>query len=223
MVCSLGESSAKPESKLESLSFDHNNINDEEAAALGGALGNSGKLKKLSLRCVDSITSTGWIALFQGLLANSNSSLEDLDISYSNGIDDKALLTFAAEYSIARNTSLKSLEIAIIESNDISISTSVWWTLFRSLFNPVSVLEKLNLYGHNIKEEGLKVLGNELGGNLTLKVLDLGKCCNITSAGWVAFFRDVSDCQISVLQKFRGHFNSIDDQGLGVFANVVSN
>ena len=221
----LGNLLQNPESKLEKLSFNYANnyanINDEAAVALGGALGNGSKLKKLSLAHVHSITSTGWLALFQGLLTNTNSSLEELDINYSNGIDDKALLTFAAEYSISKNTSLKTLEICSNESE--SISTSVWGTLFRSLFNPVSVLEKLDLSGHNINDDGLNVLGTVLGNNSTLKVLDLGRCRNVTSAGWVTFFERLSGSQTSVLREFRGPNNNIDDEGLAAFANVVSN
>ena len=147
--------------------------------------------------------------------------MEELDINYSSGIDDKAMFAFAAEYAIARNTSLKTLEIGANESE--SISTSVWGTLFRSLFNPVSVLEKLDLSGHNINDDGLNVLGTVLGNNSTLKVLDLGRCRNVTSAGWVTFFERLSGSQTSVLREFRGPNNNIDDEGLAAFANVVSN
>ena len=217
----LGNLLQNPGSKLEKLRFSYANINDEEVAALGDVLGIGSKLKKLSIDCVKSITSTGWVALFEGLLTNTNSSLEELDISYSKGIDDKALLTFATEYAIARNRSLKTLEFATCSTEQIS--TSVWGTLFRSLFNPVSVLEKLNLSGHNINDDGLNVLGGALRNNSTLKVLDLARCRNITSAGWFTFFERLSNGPITTLEDLEVRSNNIDDVGLASFANVVSN
>ena len=139
-------------SKLRTLDLNNNYLGDEGAFILGEALSKNRTLKKLYISSMKSITSIGWAALFRGI-ANSV-SLEEINVSY-NSIGNEGAVYFAAEYAIARKSSLKSLDM----HGERSILSAGWSTLFRSLFNPSSMLENLDLYATSIDDIGVTAWG----------------------------------------------------------------
>ena len=153
---------------------------------MGNGLGKNNKVKNFTLQRIESITSSGWVALFQGM-SNSNSSLKELNLSVNDEIDDEGALAFAA--AIDKCKSIKSLEL----SNLHSISTNSWTVLLKSLFNPDSVLENLYMYNNNIDGGVVTFLGGALVNNSTLKSLSLISNGSITGQGWVAFFGCLSN------------------------------
>jgi len=163
-------------SKLEVLHLNYSVIDEKGAIALGSGLENSARLKKLSLRRIKSITSTGWIAIFQGL-TTPQSSLEELDL-YDNTFNDDA------SASLAKIKSLQSLNLSNVKSNS-------WRSLLAPLLNSTdSVLDKLVLRNSNIDDEGLTGLVDILGNNSSLRELTLGENrSTFTRAGMVSLIR----------------------------------
>ena len=208
-VVALGNILNKPLSKLRSLNLDYNEIGDAEASILGKALSKNRSLKKLSLSNFESSTSTGWAALFRGM--TSSCSLEEISICYIKFGNEEAL-SFAAEYAIARNTTLKSLDMSWVCPDEQSITSVGWSTLFRSLLNPSSMLENLDLYGSSIDDIGVTALGDALANDTTLKILNLGSCESITTVGWDAFFQYYFRSNINPsLESINLERNNIDD------------
>ena len=207
-VVALGNILQNHVSKLRTLNLDSNEIWDEGASVLGEALSKNRTLKKLYISSMNSITSFGWAALFRGI-ANSV-SLEEINVSY-NKFGDKEALSFAAEYAIARKSSLKSLNMSHLKCAQ-SITSIGWGTLFRSLLNPSSMLENLDLYGSSIDDIGVTALGDALANDTTLKILNLGSCESITTVGWDAFFQYYFRSNINPsLESINLERNNIDD------------
>ena len=209
----LGRILQNPLSKLVKLDLSNNHISNEGAAALGGGLKKNIKLKKLTLSEIESITSTGWAALFRGM-SNSNSSLKELNLNDNDEIGDEGALALSGAF--AGNNSLKCLDLSSIKS----ISTNCWIALLNSLFNPDSVLEKLSMYDNNIDDEVVAFLGAALVNNSTLKTLYFVHQ-NITADGWLAFFGRLSN--LNSLEELNVPGNNIDDDGMTVLSNLLGN
>ena len=217
-VVALGNILQNHVSKLRTLNLDSNEIWDEGASVLGEALSKNRTLKKLYISSMNSITSFGWAALFRGI-ANSV-SLEEINVSY-NKFGDKEALSFAAEYAIARKSSLKSLNMSHLKCAQ-SITSIGWGTLFRSLLNPSSILEKLDLQDNNITGMSLIVLGDALASsNAKLKILNLAQIQS-TAVGWSVFFRSLSNNTNNSLEDVNIGNNSINDEALVALATALS-
>jgi hypothetical protein len=74
-----------PQCRLVSLDLGSTDINDAVARSLTNALSCNRTLKKLFLKSILSITTTGWRDLFAGLLQGPHCKLEKLDLSDSGG------------------------------------------------------------------------------------------------------------------------------------------
>lgn len=182
-------------------------IDREEAKALGNALWKGSKiLKKLSLEGVENIPYGSWSIILQGLSSNS---LQELDLGGNHfGYDTSTLAGIGYK-------SLKSLSL-----HYAVISPSGWKAVLTSVLN-LGVLETLGLFGSNVDEGGLKVVGNALKDNSTLKELEFGSVLNSTTSGWIALFGSLS--QNCSLEKLRACFNDIgiDDECLAVLASSI--
>jgi len=122
-------------SKLEELNLDYSFIYDKGANALGSGLAKSTGLKKLSLRGIRSISSAGWVAIFQGL-----TTIVDTLTLCNNEFDD------GAATAITKIKSLQSLNISYFKTND-------WRSLLSPLLNSTSVLAKLDLRDSNVDDD----------------------------------------------------------------------
>ena len=213
-IIALGNILQNRLSKLRLLSLPYNNICDEGATGLGGALSKNRKLKKLYI-CSTITSIVGWSALFRGI---SNSvSLEEIVFSYPE-FGNEGALSFAAEYAIARNSSLKSLDMYGARN----ITSVGWSTLFRALLTPSSILGKLDLHSCSIDDIGITALGGALANNSKLKILDLGHNRSITAVGWAAFFQRMTTNTNSSLEDINLQYNNIDGEALVALTTALS-
>jgi len=215
-VIALGNILQNCLSKLRVLSL-HNNIGDEGASGLGEALSKNRKLKKLYICGTDITSIVGWSALFRGI---SNSvSLEEIVFSYAK-FGNEGALSFAAEYAIARNSSLKSLDMYGARN----ITSVGWGTLFRALLTTPSSLEKLDLHSCSIDDIGITALGGALANNSKLKILDIGHNGSITAVGWATFFQRMTTTTNSSLEleDINLQYNNIDDEALVALTTALS-
>ena len=81
-----------PNSALEKLHLECNDINDNVMNTFSGALANNNKLKELILSYNDDVSPMGLSAL-SVVLRNPNSALEKLDLE-CNDINDNVMVTF---------------------------------------------------------------------------------------------------------------------------------
>lgn len=211
----LGNILQNPMSKLEVLSLDRSHIDDEGVVDLGTALGKNNSIKKLHMTDIRYIAPNGWSALFRGL--SNIDSLEEVSL-YESVIGNKGVVTLSA--TLANCKSLKSLDLSGVSSNQ-SISSNSWEQLFTSILTSNDVLEKLVISDCNLHDQDLYVLGDGLSNNSTLKGLNLGGCRNITSVGWVSFFRRLANPDSS-LEKLYLYNDHINDEALATLANVLS-
>ena len=208
-------------SKLQSLDLDENHISKEAAVLLGAALGQNSSLKKLTLFGVRPVTSSGWVAIFQGLAINS--SVEEIDLDFNEPICDEAVLAFAS--TVTKQSSLKSVSI---RHNRDGISPKSWKVLLNSILTSCSALEKLKLLKNNINDEAVFVLRDAMVNGSILKTLTLAGTLSITPAGWASFFGCLADPNTSLesLDLSDGYSDgqdtcTIDDESFGTLANAL--
>jgi len=208
-------------SKLQSLDLDEGHISEEAAILLGASLGQNSSLKKLTLLGVRPVTSTGWVAIFQGLAVNP--SVEEIDLDYNNCISDEAALAFAS--TITKQSSLKIISIC---HNRDGISPKSWKVLLNSILTSCSALEKLRLLKNNINDEAVIILRDAMVNGSILKTLHLAGTLSITSAGWASFFRCLADnTSLESLDLSDRNSNgqdtcTIDDECFGILANALA-
>jgi len=188
---------------LEDLNLGHNEICNESAFVLGGAIARS-KLKEIHLNEIESITSLGWIALASGIVGCS--SIEEIEANYNDELCDEVAVVLANAlvvnpslavldlrhnsigdsgvmaigYGLASNTTLKNLDL----SHSRSISSAGWRTFFGILRNSNYSLEKLFLSDNNIDNEGVIAIIDTFG--TTLKLLRFVQNPLITIVGFRA-------------------------------------
>jgi len=206
-----------PKCKLTKLSLSWNNITDEGAIIVGGALSGS-SVKALDLCHNKSISIIGWQTLLNQL---SETSVEHLNLTY-NDIGDDGLTVLASI------STLKSLDM--YNSNE-SVSFSGWQTFFTALQTRRMQFKKLNLSYNNIANGGIDVLGSVLSiSGSALKILDIdgmsysngsGGYVSITPRGWQRFFTTLQDSNLNLVKLNLGS-NTIDDEGIRVLIRVVS-
>lgn len=169
---------------LEMLHVGHNNIDDEGLNALGSVIVNNPKLTDLDLSSNYEITTVGWRTLFNQL-QNSNSSLETLNLWFSD-IQDEVVATMVG--ALASIASLKSLDL----TDERCITTQGWVSIPSLLQQPNCSLEKLCLSdnGDNINDEVAIAFAYALVNNKSLNTLQLGDNCSdndaMTTLGWSA-------------------------------------
>lgn len=127
-----------PNSKLQSLKLNNNDIDDEGVEALVDALANGNKLRTLSLVSNPSITTRGWRAV-STLLKSPNSDLEELLLE-RNGIGDEGAVIF--EVALANNCKLKTLALSH------NVITAEGWAAFSKLLCDTSSINNTFLSNH---------------------------------------------------------------------------
>jgi len=206
-----------PNCKLTKLSLSWNDITDEGAIIVGGALSGS-SVKALDLCHNTLISHIGWQTLLRQL---SETSVEHLNLTY-NDIGDDGLTVLASI------STLKSLDM--YNSNE-SVSFSGWRSFFTALQTRRMQFKKLNLSYNNIANGGIDVLGSVLSiSGSALKILDIdgmsysnvsGGYVSITPRGWQRFFTTLQDSNLNLVKLNLGS-NTIDDEGIRVLIRLVS-
>ena len=164
---------------LEKLHLAHNNIDDELAVALFGALENNTLLKTLNLSNSEIWQWQG----FQRVLQTSN--IEELYLS-DNVFTDESLLALANN-GLANNTTLKILGLQHIARPMAPISTQTWAAFATLLLqSPNCALQELDLGDNEINDETAASFANTLTRNNRLGTLNLPNNI-ITQQGWMAF------------------------------------
>jgi len=201
-----------PNCKLVKLYLQNSGINNESANFLGSALCCLSSLKVLSLSFNRSISSSLWPTFLSQL---SQTSIESLDIGY-NYIEDDGLLM------LTNIGSLKSLDIRNMRFS----SPRGWQSFIIALQRRGTQLVRLDLSYNCICNESVADLGNLLGSMSSLKTLkmDCLVCPNdsddITSQGWVTFFRSLQDSNLD-LTRF-DFDNNLDNVGMELLIQLVT-
>ena len=201
-----------PNCKLVKLYLQNSGINNESANFLGSALCCLSSLKVLSLSFNRSISSSLWPTFLSQL---SQTSIESLDIGY-NYIEDDGLLM------LTNIDSLKSLDLRNMRFS----SPRGWQTFIIALQRRGTQLVRLDLSYNCICNESVADLGNLLGSMSSLKTLkmDCLVCPNdsddITSQGWVTFFRSLQDSNLD-LTRF-DFDNNLDNVGMELLIRLAS-
>jgi len=217
-----------PNCKLIELALFDNSINDH---ALGNVLSRSA-IKVLSLsgnrsphrgnrsphRGNASISSTGWLMLFNQL---SQTSIADLNLCY-NDIEDSSLL------GLVNITSLKCLDL----QNNKLITPAGWQSFFNTLQAKGTQLVKLKISDNKVGAIGAVALGNLLSNMTALKELEMSDMSradddsdNITSQGWVSLFAALQNTELDLVNLDLGgntSRNTIDDEGMQLLVPLVS-
>lgn len=185
----------KPSSKLIDLELKHNDeLTDEGASMLGGALAKNNTLKRLSFAGNEHIGSSGWVAFSKCLGNSSITKLDSINLSETS-LDDEGVDALGS--ALTHNSTLKVLDL----SNNNSISEVGWKALFEHLRNTTS-LEKLFLCHNSIDDECVAVLSDALEQqNTSLKELDLSHINSISTRGMLAFssYLQNSNCSLEKL------------------------
>mmetsp|Transcript_38962 Transcript_38962/g.70190 ORF Transcript_38962/g.70190 Transcript_38962/m.70190 type:complete len:580 (+) Transcript_38962:354-2093(+) len=161
-----------PNCILEGLGLERNRFSYNAIRHLSNFLTNSRTLRSLDLSSNYDITITGWDAVF-AVLQNHDSVLTKLDLGY-NRIHDEIVNSLVC--ALTGNNKLKELEL---DSNrDITVTG---WEAFSSVLrNPLSALEKINLWDCTINDNSMISLVT----NDKLKELVFNTNSQITLNGW---------------------------------------
>ena len=191
-------------SNLLSLQLASCNINDASLAVLSKSLAKSKCIKKINVfsNGEDEITEIGWKS-FSAALSSPTCPLEIISLD-STRISDEGVISVGNLLTV--NVTVKHLNLT---GSDL-ITSEGWQRFARCLSNPNIALEELDVGRcHNIDgevevgldDEGAIAIGESLAMNTTLKKLDMSHNFNVTSDGWIQFFRVLlhSKCSLEEL------------------------
>lgn len=196
------------DSQLVNLQLDNNGIDDEGLDILGSALRGS-SVKILNLGYNRKISSEGWQTLLNQL---SQTSLEYLDLN-NNNIDGAGL---AALVNIG---TLLSLNL----SGSRSVTSPGWWTFFNLLQRIGARLVKLDISNNKVGGVSMATLGSLLSNMITLKELNISDMENVCPQGWQVLFTTLRHNSNLNLRKLHLYGNKIDDQGMQLLVQLLSN
>ncbi|KAL9182980.1 hypothetical protein ACHAXT_004259 [Thalassiosira profunda] len=189
---------------LEQLILSENGLSDEDAASLGGALSNNKTLRFLHMDHNEDITAKGWAAFFT-CLQGGNSSLESIRLC-DNRIHDGGLV--ALGNALRSNSALRSLRMGHSDTD----GSAGWRGLATALQSPTLPLERIDMKGCELDDEGINSLANGLAGNSKVKELDLSEL-DISSVGWREFFQRIQGSRLA-LETLILTENDIDDESV---------
>jgi hypothetical protein len=152
-------------------------VESEQLIGIIDALSAHPQLEKLEMARMNVGTSVcGALAT----LIHATTDIRTLNLTGSN-IDDEGVKALVGALADSR--------LSVLSLSDTpNISTRGWRSLTALLENPASNLERLELRGNNIGDEGALIFANALTRNRKLKTLNLHSN-EITSEGWSAFSR----------------------------------
>ena len=176
--CVFSAYMSHPTCVLDKACFRGDHLDDSVLISLGTTLAVNKKMKVVSLTNCRQLGATilGWRGFSTGL-RYPDTVLRELMLNRCNINDDGVV---ALAMALAKNKSLKILNL----SDNRSISSSGWVHCLNCLMNS-SVLEDLDLSSNNIDDTGAILLARLLGHSDTIRSLDVRKCNNITTIGWL--------------------------------------
>ena len=169
--------SACEKNQLERIHLYDNNLGGKQVTSIIKVLRGQHNLREIHL-CGNQIFRSGCIELSR-LLQHPHSKIHLLEIG-DDAIGDKSI-TFITS-ALVVNSTIKVLDVS---GRNV---TSTGWRIFSSVIcSPMCLLESLHLYGNNLDDESITIIGDSLEKSKTLKSLNLGCNSSITSAGWQGF------------------------------------
>jgi len=165
---------------LVEIDLSESGLDDEGAEAIANALAINKTLKILHLCYNEGIGPDGWLAFFD-MMQNSESALEEINLSENVGIDDEAAV--AMTYSFA---SLQHLKILRLDENR-NIQVRGWQAIAYLVNRCQSTLVELDLSSNEIEDAAAAALSYALTNSPSLKVLNLQSNISIGTVGWRAF------------------------------------
>ena len=183
----------KANPNITTLSLDENQIDDDVAGVLGGALKTLGSLKSLTLNDYEydglhyaSISQVGMAAIAGGL--SQNSTLEKLSFRHNHiGVDGG----FSLAEAISNNPALKIKELDLTYAMSPPYAEMILshhgWAMFFGLLSNCN-LESLSLEGSTISDDDCSALAESINSMALLRKLNITNCSRVTSSGWATFY-----------------------------------
>ena len=104
-----------------------------------------------------------------------------------------------------------------------NITTTGWVTLLKGLSNPNSSLEKLNLVGDEIGDEGAHAFAAAIANDTSLKSLEFNYVDSISTDVWMILLQSLLNPDSSALVELNLINNNIDDEGLSMIGSELGN
>ena len=155
---------------LQALNLYKCELDDTVIGYIATGLTHNTTLQELDISANDSVTSDGWVQLFQ-TIQNGTTSLQKLDISI-NDLQSEDVI--ALSQMLLHNKTITALSIRYI-SEYTTITTEAWIQLFQ-VFRHHPTLSILDIGENNLGREVLIALGECLHHNKTITVLEARKC-----------------------------------------------
>ena len=193
-------------SALVRLSLYSTDIDNDCLVTLASWMTNNSRLKYLDLASNEQVSLDGWLAFF-GVLHNTNSGLETLDIS-NNHLSSAPFMDVQEGLGIIVKTlqlvstmvnslgSLRSMKTLDLSSSLVSLPSSSNWadSLATILHNQSCDLESLSLSHNDIEDAGVNSFSAALANNNSLRELKLnGSISVISDLGWGALTKALCD------------------------------
>ena len=193
--------------RLERINFSYNHLGDECAADLITALtAIHGLCHLLDLYLSYNQIGRRGCAALGDLLKIDACNIQRLTL-HKNSLDDECIQILAN--GLMKNNTLKELDLSCLR-----LVTPIGWQTFSAdyMSNPICSVEKIDLSGNNIGEEGADSLGTSMTVNnmLQLRSLNVSDCESITTDGWRELSYGLSSLTI---EEFHMCKTNIDDDG----------
>eukprot|EP00985_Skeletonema_marinoi_P026903 scaffold21290_cov156-Skeletonema_marinoi.AAC.4 len=171
-------------SSLKVIHLSDSSIGNEGLLALVDGLTNCTSLERLYLSYNDFSSAAAGLSSLSDWLQNAPMSLEYLGLEACS-INDEGL------HALAQGAA-NHCKVLDLDGNESITSTGLSY-LSNSIRSDSCRVETLWLQGIPIEDDGLKILGQGLVGNQSLRSLYLDDGITVTSAGWVAFSTALCD------------------------------
>ena len=172
-------------------------------------------LQELDIGGNRSVTSDGWVQLFQAI-QNGTTSLQKLDISF-NRLQSEGVI--ALSQMLLDNKIITALSIGKISSSE-TITTEAWMQLFQGLCQHPT-LSILDINNNNFGREGSIALGECLHHNKTITVLKALNC-GLTDDVLKAMAANLSQLESSSLREIDiSDNNSLTSEGWIPYCQIL--
>ena len=188
---------------IQRLSIRDNYLDDACMDILNGGLGSNNFIKRIKQGC----------AALRTLMRRAACKIQCLRIN-NNLLDNAGMDTLNGGLII--NTSIKSISI----SNQRFVTASGWSVFFAFFSNSVCSVERIDACGNDIGDDGVISLGDSLGTNRSIKMLDLMFSRSITPLGWQEFSKGLRSPTCSLLELDISQC-TINDEGAIAIASAL--